>query len=110
MEHRSSLPPLRLVCNVLLTYCCSLVWVKSVIGEPQEEAVDGKMGIIRFRSVWVTTSPATGRHMGWARFYYGFKFPFVLFPQPAVEHEPAYQNLWLAVFVLIDFVIHLHYT
>lgn len=43
-------------------------------------------------------------------FYYGFKFPFVLFPQPAVEHETAYQNLWLALFLLIDFVIHLHST
>lgn len=49
INHRNSLFPLQLVCNVLLTYCCGLVWVKSVIGESQEEAVDGKMGIIRFR-------------------------------------------------------------
>lgn len=40
--HRISLSPLWLVRNALLTYCCCLVWVKSVIGESQEEAVDGK--------------------------------------------------------------------
>lgn len=49
LHRKSSLFPLQLVCNVLLTYRCGLVRVKSVIGEPQEEAVDGKMGIIRFR-------------------------------------------------------------
>lgn len=80
LHRKSSLFPLQLVCNVLLTYRCGLVGVKSVIGEPQEEAVDGKMGIIRFRFMWVTPTTATGLHMGWARFYYGFKFPFVLFP------------------------------
>lgn len=63
MKHSNSLIPFQLVSNALLTYCCGLVWVKSVIGESQEEAVDGKMGINRFRFIGVTSSTATGLHM-----------------------------------------------